>query len=347
MNLCSILLKIIYKIDGERTIYSGLHLLRGKRSGQTLQDVEYYGLKAFFGLLPKLSTERFEEAIKHLQGAGLIRMTDESLVGLTERGRAQVVELPIYRFNGWDYRGREMIFFARLSLIVQTVSNLRTGEKSFLPIQKEWDIQSFVKKALAYQPIQDPVFASSLGEELRQGMHRSGMGDRQKQIMTHRLAGYGLTGWTWEQLAQELKLDPLAVRLLFIEALHKLLAVIEVSTDLPFLRKIAENIKVTTYLTESSMRTKRLFEEGLSMQEIAVARKLKQSTIEDHFVEMAIHDPAFPLYQFVEAADVTAVVAKVNASGTRRLRLLKAEFDRLSYFQLRLILGARTGGEVS
>ena len=55
MNLSSILLTIISRIDGERTIYAGLHLLRGKRSGQTLQDVEYYGLKDFFGILPKLT----------------------------------------------------------------------------------------------------------------------------------------------------------------------------------------------------------------------------------------------------------------------------------------------------
>ena len=70
MNLSSILLTIISRIDGERTIYAGLHLLRGKRSGQTLQDVEYYGLKDFFGILPKLTAERFDEAAKQLSGFG-------------------------------------------------------------------------------------------------------------------------------------------------------------------------------------------------------------------------------------------------------------------------------------
>ena len=71
MNLSSILLSIISRIDGERTIYAGLHLLRGKRSGQTLQDVEYYGLKSFFGILPKLTVERFDEAAKELMNLGI------------------------------------------------------------------------------------------------------------------------------------------------------------------------------------------------------------------------------------------------------------------------------------
>ena len=60
------------ELDGERTIYAGFHLLRGKRSGQTLQDVEYYGLKAFFGIVPKLTVERFDEAAKLLRDWGFI-----------------------------------------------------------------------------------------------------------------------------------------------------------------------------------------------------------------------------------------------------------------------------------
>ena len=68
--------------------------------------------------------------------------------------------------------------------------------------------------------------------------------------------------------------------------------------DFPFLRKIAENVKVSTYLTDSSVKTKQLFDRGMSIDEIATARKLKRSTIEDHFVEMSINDPQFPLSQF-------------------------------------------------
>lgn len=345
MNLSSILLTIISKIDGERTIYAGLHLVRGKRSGQTLQDVEYYGLKAFFGILPKLSVERYDEAAKYLSDSGFIVTTEESVVILTESGRAVAATLPSYQFNGWDYRGREMIFFARLSLIIQTVSNVNAGEKSFMPIQKDRDIQVFVKTFLHKQPLGDPAYASYLGKELRQCIERSGIGDSQKIIITHRLSGFGLTGWTWDQLADRLKLNPFVIRLMYTESLHRLLDSISVSPDLPMLQKIAENVKVSTYLTESCMKTKQLFERGMPIDEIAAARNLKVSTIEDHFVEMSINDRGFRLTSFVSEEEAQAVIAKVNDIGTRRLRLLKAEFESLSYFQLRLILGARTGGK--
>ena len=344
MNLSSILAVIMSKLDGERTIYAGLHLLRGKRSGQTLQDVEYYSLKAYFGILPKLTVEYYDEAVQLLRDSGFISTGDDAFVHLTASGRQFVATIPTYAFNGWDYRGREMLFFARLSLVIQTVSHFKVGEHAFMPIQKDYDSQLFVKKLLHKQPISDPAYAGYIAEELRLCIERSGMDDQQKIIVTHRLSGFGLTGWTWDQLADQLKQHPFAVRLLFLESLHRLLLVIEQSSDLSFLRKIAENVKVTTYLTDSSSKTKQLFDRGLSIEDIAATRNLKLSTIEDHFVELSINDPQFPLTQFVAEQDVKAVVEKVGELDTRRLRLLKAEFEWLSYFQLRLILGARTGG---
>ena len=89
-----------------------------------------------------------------------------------------------------------------------------------MPVQKDRDIQSFVKMLLHNQPISDPAFAKDIGEELRLCIKRSGMDERQKIIITHRLSGFGLTGWTWDQLADNLKLNPFDIRLLFIERLH-------------------------------------------------------------------------------------------------------------------------------
>lgn len=343
MNLSSILLTIISRIDGERKIYAGLHLLRGKRSGQTLQDVEYYGLKDFFGILPKLSTEQFNKVAQQLTDQQLIVTMNDSFVKLTEQGRSEVAKIPSYQFNGWDYRGREMIFLGRLSLTVQTLSNFKAGEKTFMPVQKERDIQDFVKSFLHNKPIGDPAFSRLVGKELRVCFTRSGIDDIQKQIVTYRLSGFGLSGWTWDQLSNTLKRNPFDIRLLFIEAIHMLLADIMNSSDLPLLRKLAENVKVSTYLTDSSVKTKQLFKRGLSIEDIVNVRKLKKSTIEDHFVEMSINDLEFPLTDFVSEEDIAAVIEKVSELGTRRLRVLKSEFESLSYFQLRLILGARTG----
>ena len=343
MDLSFLLLTIISRLDGERSIYAGLHLLRGKRSGQTLQDVEYYNLKGFFCILPKLQIEVFDEAVARLKEAQYISINEE-VVYLTKKGKEILHTLPLYQFNGWDYRGREHVFFSRLSLLVQTSSYFRAGVKSFMPMQNDYDIQLFVKELLLKQGRLDETFSNQILSELRQSIERSGMNDSQKTILVHRLGGYNKTGWTWKQLSDEMDIKPFALTLYYIESLHMLLQAIIQSSQYPILTGIITNIKVSTYLTESTSKTKELFERGLSMQEISQLRHLKMSTIEDHFVEISNNDQSFPMEEFVSPTDINAVVAKSRELDTKRLRLLKEEFPTLTYFQLRLILGVGSKG---
>ena len=72
-----------------------------------------------------------------------------------------------------------------------------------MPTEKEYDIQLFVKALLHKQSISNPSFSHQIMEELRSCIETSEMTDVQKIILTHRLGGYGLTGWTWNQLAEE------------------------------------------------------------------------------------------------------------------------------------------------
>jgi len=281
-------------------------------------------------------------SVNVLKNAELILIDEDAIVHLTENGRNTVKSIHDFRFNGFNYRGNEILFFERLSLVVQTLSNFRVGKKSFLPIQKNLEIQQFVKRILMRQPISEPEFSRNIMIEIQQSIDRSGMKDIQKSILTHRLGGFEITGWTWSQLAEQLHITPTSVYLYFIESLHLLLDVIETSTDFVFLSKITENIKVTSYLTDSSKQTSFYLAEGLSIEEISKIRNLKMSTIEDHFVEIAANDPNFSIEQFVTKTDIEAVIVKVNELRTKRLKILKEEFNSLTFFQLRLILSSQS-----
>lgn len=341
MELSSLLLEIMKRLNGDRTVYAGFHLLRGKQSGQTLQDVDTYQLKSFFCILPKLTINRYDEAVKHLKAHEFIITDADSFVYLTEKGHEEARRLRVVHFYGWDYRGREHIYFGRLSLVVQTVSNFRSGERRFIPTQKSGDIQRFVKQLLHEQPISDQNFALILKEELYYALEKSKMTDTQKVVFTHRLGGYNYTGWTWEQLADVLEQSTSSIYLNFIESLHLFLKAVEDMSNQSIVYKMLSGIKVQSYLTESSRKTKSYFQNGFSMEEIAVMRNLKLSTIEDHFVQFIINDPNFPLEQFVSKNERQLVLEKIDALGTKRLRLLKEQFPMLSYFQLRLILSSR------
>lgn len=338
MNFTSLLCTLFSKLDGEKTVNAGYHLLRGKRSGQTIQDVQYYQLHMFFGVLPKLSKTVFDGAIKEIEALDYIRIDGDGLLHLTEIGQEVVQNAPPFYFNGWHYRGREEIFFARLSLIIQTLSHFRIGIKQFMPIQRNPEIQQFAKRFLQVHPIEEASFSHQFKKELTVALEKSGMREVQKTIIAYRLVGYEMTGWTWGQLGEQLNISPMNVKLNFIESLHRLLETIEQSDELDLLKKVAIGIRVETLLTESTRQTKSYFDKGYTLKEIGAVRQLKLSTIQDHIVEMALNDHEFPLTKFVSLEDYRLVQEKSTELGTKRLRVLKTIFPKLTYFQLRLIL---------
>ena len=138
----------------------------------------------------------------------------------------------------------------------------------FNPIQKDRDIQLFVKRLLQRHPITDPLFAKKIGDELKLALNKSGLNDDRKYIFVSRLTGKAETARTWDQLASEMSRSSEDLRLAFIESLHILLPAIEESDEFPFLKEVASDIKVHSYLTDSAIHTKNLFDQGLSMESI-------------------------------------------------------------------------------
>ena len=335
MNFDSILLTIFQRLHGERSAQGVYHILRGKRSGQTLQDVEYYQVKSYYALLPRLSASDFQQAVERLVVDGFIYI--DELVYVTAKGQVATGS-EMWRFNGWDYRGLEREFGRRLALLVQTLSNLRSNETMFMPIQKELPTQQFVKGFLRSQSSPIKTLAELVRAELELAMTGAQLSDMQCTIVSGRLTGYQFTAFTWEQMAESIHIPLLSVQLYYLEALHILLDFIPHQQDLPLLTQLAAGCRVETYLTQSAVRTKKLFGHGYSIEQIASLRNLKLSTIEDHFIEMAANVESFPYQQFVSNEQIDAVWQQIEQLQTKRLRLLKEQIPELSYFQLRLIV---------
>ncbi|MDV6377652.1 helix-turn-helix domain-containing protein [Sporosarcina sp. GW1-11] len=336
MTLESVLLTMFQRLHGERSAQAVYHILRGKRSGQTLQDVEYYQLKSFYSLLPNLPAVEFQHAIDRMVSDGLIRIK-EQLVFLTENGERNHVDYG-WRFNGWDYRGKEREFSKRLALVVQTLSNVRMGANMFMPIQRELPIQQFIKEFLRNQSVPISELSRKLRVELERTMLETQLTELQCTIFSYRLTGHGLTALTWEQLADELKVSSVSIQLTFLESLHIILDFIHEQEEFPLLNNLAVGCRVDTYLTHSAERTRKLFEHGYSIEQIASLRNLKISTIEDHFVEMAANLKHFPFEEFVSQKQMDDVWRHIDRLQTKRLRVLKEQCDELTYFQLRLIV---------
>ncbi len=121
--------------------------------------------------------------------------------------------------------------------------------------------------------------------------------EREKLIVTKRLSGVNMPGFTWQQISIHENLTEMDVQLLYIASLHSWLNEIIFNEEkYPLLFKIAEQVRIEIPLTDSAYQTAQLFKKGYSIDEISAIRKLKTSTIEDHFVELAMNDRKFPYH---------------------------------------------------
>ena len=339
MLIQQIPLKILYIFQQERTISAAFHLLKGKRSGQTIQDVGLYKLYPFFGLLPKLSRQKFEQHIDLLFAKNYIDIDENGYYAMSEEGK-ELAKRPLnVIFDSWHYRGNEHLFFGRLSLVVQSLSHQINNQQAFIPIERNEQIQGWVRQFLIANHYQNRTLQRLLYEEMSTSLTKLQIDENVKELIMYRLTGYNEPGFTWQQLAFGYHIPEMDAQLLYISGLHAWLAEVEQQkSDYPLLAKMAENIRVEALLTNSALETAQLYKKGHSLEEISHIRRLKMSTIEDHLVEMAMNEPSFSIDDFVSKEDQQQIIQTVEDYETKRLKTLKEILPHVSYFQLRITL---------
>ncbi|RNF40522.1 helix-turn-helix domain-containing protein [Planococcus salinus] len=332
-----LVLTIMKAVNHQRTVSSPFHLIKGKKSGQTLQDIGYFHLYPYFSVLPRLEKAAYDQTVQRFYEQGLLVEGEEN-IHLT--AKAMALQTPVPLLNGWKYRGNEAVFFQRLSLVIQTFSHVSQGIRIFDPVQTAEDIQSWVKSYLRAIRFREPSVYADFNAELITTFKAIQATDQQKLMLMQRLSGYGLSGMTWKQIAGVHGIQPIDAQLQTVEVLHGWLEVIEQQRP-PLLSLLAEGLVQQSALTETAKRTKSLFENGHSLEEIAAIRRLKTSTIEDHFVELAMNEPAFDHSSFLTNEILKEIVAVSKAQKTKRLRDIKQKIPQASYFQIRLALAIK------
>lgn len=334
-----LVLEILTKIENERTISSPYHLIKGKRSGHTIQDVGIFQLHSYFGLMPKLERWRYDEAIQFLIEQQYIMLKENSYFQITNKGKEALQKQQSLPFNGWQYRGNEHIFFSRLSLTVQSLSHAKAEIMTFSPIQKDEGIQLWVRNFLLKNQYKKGHIQQQLLNEIVTSLSNVKMEERAKEIVIKRLAGYKIPGITWQQISLEQNLQEMDVQLIYVACLHQWLnEIIDNPKQYPYLFQLTENVRIDIPLTGSAYQTAMLYKKGYSIEQICHIRKLKQSTIEDHLIELAMNDPTFTIEQFISKEDIRQVFITTEKYNTKKLKVLHEVLPHLSYFQLRLAL---------
>ncbi|MEH7333802.1 helix-turn-helix domain-containing protein [Neobacillus drentensis] len=334
----SILLYCLKKLNRERTIYSIYHLLNGKKSSQTIQDAHLFSLKHLFGIYDTLTRESFENIIHNMVEKKWIKNCGEQRFVLTPEGEVNLYESKIPSFlNGWIYHTFTMNFWERLSLLVQVASNFVNHENQYIPIQKNKDVHFWLKTILKETQVPRLEMGSRLYSELVDIFKEAKNAD--PSVLIFRLTGYQQIGLTPEQTAKRLNMDIHDYNIEFINIIHYLLQKINREPkNFPLLSLLIRDLKQNNELTISSRKTWTLLNQGYSLEMIADIRHLKLSTIEDHFVEFALHINDFSIDDYVEKNLQDTILEITRQINSRQLKFIRDKVKTASYFQIRLVL---------
>lgn len=339
----AIILYCLRQLKSERTIYSIYHLLKGKKSSQTIQDAHLFSLKKFFGIFDFLTRDAFDQMIETLQAQKLIYNCGEQQFLLTSMGEAHLNNIPIPReLNGWEYHQVSEKFWRRLSLLIQVVSNLEYQETNYIPIQKNKDIHLWLKSVLIQMKVSKKEIGAKIYAELIECFRQNQEID--PSILIFRLSGYQQIGLTPMQAAQKFSMDFYDYHLQFINIIHYMIRKVgQEPKRFALLVHLYNGLIQQNELTQSSKKTWQLLSQGHSIETIAHIRRLKLSTIEDHLVEIALHFNEFPIDSYVDQTLQEEIITISKRIASKQLKLIKEHVRQASYFQIRLVL-AKYGG---
>lgn len=335
-------------VNGERTQSSIYHLLKGKKTSQTIQDAQLYGISPLFQLYRNMKRPYYEQRITGLTNEGYIYEMDNLKYGLTAEGKDQLNKFfqrhpfPFF-LNGWKYHEMTSVFWNRLTLIIQTVSNLIYKEHQFIPVNREIPVQQWVKKVINQNRSSLQDYTQQLNLELVTIFDRQDFPDS-PEIIVQQLSGFNMIGKTSRQLSDQFKCGPDEIYTRFINEIHFMFSLIENDkSNFPVLAEMMNVNPESIPFTKSTAETYQYISRGFSIDRIASIRRLKRSTIEDHILEIALLDKSFSISSYVPDAMFKKIVDV--SENSNRLKPIKDQIPEAEYFQIRLVLAKAERGE--
>ncbi|MGM0212581.1 helix-turn-helix domain-containing protein [Enterococcus sp. AZ109] len=267
------------------------HLLTGKRTSSVLLHGFFYQNLSLFGCLPELKGSTFKETIERLIEKRWITQ-DEGFGQLTELGKKH---LPLKRhaqlnaLNGLRY-GRERQRMWQLTLLAtQVISYLTYQDKEYVPLDsrpfflyqtKTWLRQSN-QSILTEFPQELAHVLATLTKDQANFLANQFSGKEQLGKVPFQLLPTEWQEMPWGGLFYQNALD----------------AFIQQAQLQPNFRRLLARFDQLNY-NQSMIKTRQLYLEGHSVEEIGQLRKLKPGTLNDHFIEWALLDETFPFEQF-------------------------------------------------
>lgn len=267
------------------------HLLIGKRTSSVLIHGFFYRNLSLFDSFSQLEEKQFNRWIQQLiqkkwieESDGFGQLTEAGQIKLQSTQRTQLIDLNGLRF------GRERQRMWQLSLLaVQVISYLTYHKKEHVPLDARPFFLYQIKKWLRQA---EEGLLTDFPMELEQIL--AALSNEQANFLANQFSGYEQYGRVAFQLLSEEWQETPWDRLYYQNAID---AFLYQALQQPNFRRLLRQLDQLNY-NQSMLKTRKLYLSGLSLEEIGQQRRLKQGTLNDHFIEWALLADDFPFSDF-------------------------------------------------
>lgn len=266
--------------------------LKSRRTVATLFWARQYGILEWLGAYRFLTRQDYDQTINGLVNDGLLMIDDQLQAKLTEKGASQLKkeESNLYTpsFYDWYWLANTQRIMQRLFLAIQVVSEYSYGQRKYVPLAISYGEMLAVKQWFRQN------FRQNIVNELYSDLHRLGsaLENEDPRLATdlfNVMIGHNYSGWTVNQAGADLNIGLDDVQFLRHD---EMLAVSAYARNFPGpLQQLFLPLFNESPLNRSAQITFDLYVKGLSIEQIAQQRRLKQNTIKEHLLEAAVLIP--------------------------------------------------------
>src|SRR5690625_3876037 len=343
MILEQLILLCTKQLHKQRSVGAIYHLLNGKRSIQTLQDAHLFNLDRYYGILPTISRDEFEQHIERLIDQNVINKVAKDHVDyliLTEVGKENLAQLinVINYINGLLFYKSDELFYKKLLLLTQVLTNDFKSNSSYIPIIEDANVQLWVRQT--YQKIKTRLtdHLQWLYDDLYSLLQH--LTTKEAEIFVDRLTTFENYGLSIQQLSTKHEQSTNDIRLTLRAIVQKMLHLMTTTqVETRLLHHIVNELPRFNMLTKSAHVTYKYLIQHYSIEQIASIRRLKINTIYDHLIEICWYDQTFPVESYINDEQILLINRAIQTTGSLQLKKIKEAIETdLSYFQIRLAL---------
>ena len=318
------------------------YTLIGKRTVSTMLQCRQYDLEAYFTVMPGMKPTALKKGLERLVSDGLISGNEGEGFLLSEAGSAKKAEF--FSRHAHFSLGSQLEFALvqsvlrrRMLFLIQVLSEMLHKNKHYYPVEREAKEQLWMKRLLTQQAGDKAAFARAYGEEWRSYLSR--LPERDAGLFVLQFEGADHLRKTTGQMAGLLSFEEAEVKILLHQNWLRLYGTLEKEPEnFPVLASVMQmTIKENGLASASAETTMGYFMHGHGMAEIISMRGLKQSTIQDHFAEIALIYPEFPTQRFLDKEKMQYLQQLVEHKVRVDYREIQKVFPEITFFESRLI----------